>query len=319
MTGKLGPVCEDASCPLGCAQDDEAILVGRDRLHDLPGEFRVVRCRRCGLIRTNPRPTPQSIGAFYPDDYGPYQGTLIAADRPPRAIVPGWLRPVVRKLLNQNSHRLPPLPAGSLLEIGCASGSFMYHMAAEGWKVSGIEFSPSAAEAARALGFEVHAGSLETAPAPRQPHDLVVGWMVLEHLHDPIACLRKLHGWVRPGGWLAISVPNAGSLEFRLFGKRWYALQVPTHLYHFTPETLTALLAKGGWRVERVFQQRVLSNLVASVGYCLDDAGFAKIGRWLISLPDRAGRLQYLLFPLAWVMAALGQTGRMTVWARRDS
>ncbi|MGE5139780.1 MAG: class I SAM-dependent methyltransferase, partial [Rudaea sp.] len=172
---------------------------------------------------------------------------------------------------------------------------------------------------ARALGFHVHTGSLETAPAPAQPYDLVVGWMVLEHLHDPVACLRKLHEWVRPGGWLAISVPNAGSLEFRLFGRRWYALQVPTHLYHFSPQTLSALLAKGGWRVERVFHQRVLSNLVASVGYCLVDAGFARLGSWLVSFPDRAGRLQYLLFPLASVMAALGQTGRMTVWARRES
>jgi 2-polyprenyl-3-methyl-5-hydroxy-6-metoxy-1,4-benzoquinol methylase len=299
-------------------RDDETLFVGRDRLHDLPGDFPVIRCRHCGLIRTNPRPTPQSIGSYYPDDYGPYQGTLIAADRPPRSILPGWLRPVARKLLNQNSQRLPPQPVGRMLEIGCASGSFMHQMSVERWAVSGIEFSPSAAEAARALGFGVHTGSLETAPAPGQPYDLVVGWMVLEHLHDPVACLRKLHEWVRPGGWLAISVPNAGSLEFRLFGRRWYALHVPNHLYHFTPETLAALLAKGGWSLDRVFHQRDLSNLVASVGYCLADAGFSRLGRWLTSFPDRAGRLRYLLFPLASIMAALGQTGRMTVWARRE-
>lgn len=312
-------VCEDVGCPMGCAHEDETVLIGRDRLHDLPGEFAVVRCRHCGLIRTNPRPAPQSIGQYYPDDYGPYQGTLVATNQPPRSILPNWLRPVARKLLNQNTHRLPPQPVGRMLEIGCASGSFMYHMSTGGWAVRGIEFSDSAAEAARALGFEVHAGALETAPAPEQPYDLVVGWMVLEHLHDPVACLRKLREWVRPGGWLAISVPNAGSLEFRLFGRRWYALQVPTHLFHFTPETLSALLAKGGWRVERVFHQRVLSNFVASVGYCLADAGFSRLGRWLVAFPDRAGRLQYLLFPLASIMAALGQTGRMTVWARRES
>ena len=319
VNDEIGLDLEDAVCPMGCAHDDEAVLVGRDRLHDLPGDFPVVRCRHCGLMRTSPRPTPQSIGSYYPDDYGPYQGTLVATDQPPRSILPAWLRPVARKLLNHNTHRLPPQPIGRMLEIGCASGSFLHHMSREGWTVRGIEFSSSAAQAARSLGLQVHAGSLETAPAPEQPYDLVVGWMVLEHLHDPVACLRKLHEWVRPAGCLAISVPNAGSFEFRLFGRRWYALQVPTHLHHFTPDTLSALLAKGGWRVERVFHQRVLSNFVASLGYCLADIGFSRLGRWLVAFPDRAGRLQYVLFPLAWIMAALGQTGRMTVWARRVS
>src|SRR3546814_19345766 len=61
------------------------------------------------------------------------------------------------------------------------------------------------------------------------PVDLIVGWMVLEHLHQPLAVLRKLRRWIQPDGWLVLSVPDAGSLEFRVFGDRWYALQLPTH------------------------------------------------------------------------------------------
>lgn len=45
-----------AACPLGCPPTDETILVGRDRLYNLPGEFTVVKCRTCGLKRTNPMP-----------------------------------------------------------------------------------------------------------------------------------------------------------------------------------------------------------------------------------------------------------------------
>ena len=51
---------ESAACPIGCPPTDETILVDRDRLHNLPGEFTVVKCRNCGLMRTNPRPTPET-------------------------------------------------------------------------------------------------------------------------------------------------------------------------------------------------------------------------------------------------------------------
>jgi 2-polyprenyl-3-methyl-5-hydroxy-6-metoxy-1,4-benzoquinol methylase len=318
VSADIEPALEDVACPTGCTRSDELLLVARDRLHDLPGAFSIVRCRRCGLMRTNPRPTPEAMGAYYPAEYGPYQGTRVEPDRPTRRRLPGWFRSIARRLLDTRAQSLPPVAAGHLLEIGCASGSFMHLMARSGWRVTGIEFSATAATAARSLGYEVHAGSLESAPPPTESYDLVVGWMVLEHLHDPVACLRKLHEWTRPGGWLAISVPNAGSLEFRIFGNRWYALQVPTHLCHFTPDTLTSLLQQGGWQVEKVLHQRVLSNLFASVGYCLVDAGFERVGRWFITIPERAGRLEYLVLPVAWLLASLGQTGRMTVWARRE-
>ena len=73
---------EDAACPLGCARNDKYILTGRDLLHGFPGEFSIVKCRCCGLLRTNPRPAPESMGSFYPDDYGPFLDTLIQQVEP---------------------------------------------------------------------------------------------------------------------------------------------------------------------------------------------------------------------------------------------
>ena len=188
-----------------------------------------------------------------------------------------------------------------------------------GWDVEGLEFSPTAAQRAKEAGFRVHIGTLETAPdRPEAYYDLVVAWMVIEHLHDPIRGLAKLARWTRPGGTLALSVPNAGALEFTLFRDAWYALQLPTHLYHFTPPTLSRLLSKTGWRVERILHQRNLGNLIASVGYKLEDSGLTgSVSSWLIAFPERARTGQYALFPLAAIAAACGQTGRMTVWARK--
>ncbi len=307
---------QDRPCPLGCARDDETILVGRDLLHELPGEFSVVKCRCCGLMRTNPRPTPESISFYYPDDYGPYRGTQVQESRTALSGIKKQVRSTVRKFFNFNTTHLPVMVPGRLLEVGCASGAFLHEMAEEGWQVDGIEFSVKAAEAARSLGYNVHAGTLEAAPNPIEPYDLIVGWMVLEHLHDPVACLKKLRAWAKPGAWLVLSIPNAASLEFKVFKSRWYALQLPDHLYHFTPITAERILRAGGWRLEQTHHQRVLSNLVASVGYVLRDKGWGRAGQKLIDYPERAELLRYSLYPIAWVLAHFGQTGRMTIWAR---
>lgn len=54
-------LCGDrASTPLGPS---------RDRFHALPGEFALVRCAGCGLVRLSPRPVREGIGFYYPPQY----------------------------------------------------------------------------------------------------------------------------------------------------------------------------------------------------------------------------------------------------------
>lgn len=307
---------ENRPCPLGCLQDDVALLTGHDLQHGLPGEFTVVRCRTCGLIRTNPRPTLDTIDLYYPDNYGPYLSTRVTQDRP-ASNLKKLLKPVARRVFNFNTTSLPKLAPGRLLEVGCGSGAFLHQMFGRGWRVEGIEFAEKAAKAAAINGHHISVGPLETTRNSDMSFDLIVGWMVLEHLHDPVVGLRKLSTWAKPGSWLALSVPNAGSFEFRLFKEKWYALQVPTHLYHFTPATLQCVLRAGGWSLEKIFHQRVLSNLIASIGYVLRDRGYSKLGGKLIDFPDRDSKLHFALYPLAWCLSIFGQTGRMTVWARK--
>ncbi len=310
-------VLEDIACPLGCSKNDETVLTGRDLLHDLPGEFTVVKCRTCGLMRTNPRPTSNTIGFYYPNDYGPYVGTRVQLAMPkPANWIKRLFRPLAKRVFNFNTSILPSLVPGRMLEVGCASGSYLHHMAGQGWQVQGVEFSEEAAQAATQLGYHVHAGALETAPQPDEPFDLIVGWMVLEHLHHPIDGLKKLREWAKPGAWLVLSIPNAMSLEFRLFKDKWYALQLPTHLHHFTSSTLEKVLSASGWKLEKVHHQRVLSNLIASTGCVLRDNGYIKLGQKFIEFPNKSGWMVYALYPLAWLLSVFGQTGRMTVWAR---
>ncbi len=311
-----GVELETIACPMGCPEGDDLVLVGRDRLHDLPGEFPVVRCQHCGLMRTNPRPTSETIGFYYPDDYGPYQGTQVTNSR--WYSISQMLRKFVNVILPTHACLLPDLTAGRMLEVGCASGKFLHEMARKGWQVHGIEFSDSAAASARLLGYPVTTGQVESVADFEEPFDLVVGWMVIEHLHHPVEALTKLYNWTRSGGWLAISVPNAGSAEFRIFKENWYALHLPAHLSHFTPETMRKMLTAAGWSVERIQHQRTLTNLIMSANYWVaerfPDSFLSKMTGWIAK---KQRYLNLALYPLSTLLSFFGQTGRMTVLARK--
>jgi len=320
MIGPLETEVEKISCCLGCSDNDQVLFEAGDGLHHLPGRFGITKCQACGLIRTNPRPTQAAMEHYYPDNYAPYLGTVV---QPEDGASPNnfrkILRPLLRRIFDSRGTHLPVLKAGNLLEIGCASGSFLKEMADKGWNVQGIEFSKMAAKAARQLGYPVHQGPLENAPQPPSPLDLIVGWMVLEHLHDPISALKKLHNWSTPEAWFIFSVPNAGSLEFRIFKDNWYALQAPTHLHHFTPNSLKKVIEASGWHIVKIHHQRTLSNLVASIGYTIKNKGHLKLGEHLIDFPNTGGFMTYVLYPLSWLLSLFGQTGRMTVWARKSA
>lgn len=304
---------ETVSCPLGCPPDDEFILSGRDRLHGVPGEFPVIRCRQCGLLRTSPRPTPAAIQHYYPAAYGPYVSTSMSSAP---AAPPRQPRSLAGRLLAPRTNVIPPLAPGRLLEIGCGAGAFLHRMAQEGWEVEGLELSPDAGEEARRLGFPVFIGSLADAPDPPKPYDLIVGWMVLEHLHDPLQMLRKLSRWSAPGGWIALSVPDAGALEFRLFQDAWYALDVPRHLFHFTPKTAARVLRQSGWELQRIVWQDNPNNLILSLRNRFQERGWGRAADYLKDVADgrRHGRARQVLGKL---LGSLRASGRMTMWAQR--
>lgn len=308
---------EYARCPLGCTVDDKTVLTGTDRLYNLPGVFTVVRCKHCGLMRTHPRPTEDTISFYYPNNYGPYLSTEIDVNRK-SAMADPFLKKAIKNVFQFNTGRMPNIPPGRMLEIGCASGSFLAYMSDRGWDVDGIELSATAAENARKIGFSVYSGPTSSAPEPTVPYDLIVGWMVFEHLHQPLRELTRLRRWLHDKGTLVLSMPNAGSPQFKLFQSAWHDIHLPAHLFHYTPATLKMVLNRSGWQIIKIHPQRILSNLFKSMANRIGDSNdHSVLAGWLATFPDRGWKHHYLLYPLGYLLGLLGQTGRMTIWAKK--
>jgi 2-polyprenyl-3-methyl-5-hydroxy-6-metoxy-1,4-benzoquinol methylase len=268
---------EECSCLL-CAGGRWSILV--EAPDPTPGGgglwFAVVQCQDCGLCFTNPRPTPRSMGQFYPDQYLPHR-------RRQRAATPWWRRlPLLRRRSRRERQILPRCGQGRLLDFGCGGGAFLEQMHRAGWQVTGVDMSESAVRRVRAeLGVRALAGSLPHPALPEQGFDVVTMWHSLEHVHAPLEVLRAARRLLAPGGRLVVEVPNIDSLPFAWFGQAWFGLDLPRHLTHFVPETLRRMLERAGFEVGPVRRVRHSDWLRASAELACRLSGGRRWQRWL--------------------------------------
>jgi SAM-dependent methyltransferase len=242
---------ESVACVLCRSQEQDFVRAARDRLAGSAApaaEFKLVRCRSCGLIYVNPRPTRREMAPYYPDVYQAPPGSRRFVPRLEEAYRLRQHAEVVRRLAARRPAR------GRLLDVGCGSGELLTKLRDDGWTVRGLE--PSAAAVARGRTrhhLEIAEGTIEETDLPVEGYDVVVLAAVLEHLHDPLRGLIRARQLLAAGGLVAVLfLPMVDSPQARLFGSRWVALDLPRHLYHFTPATFAFAARRAGLRIESV-------------------------------------------------------------------
>ncbi len=201
--------------------------------------FAVVQCAACGFQFTNPRPAADAIGPYYESaDYVSHNSAATGLVNQVYRLARRFTMRGKVRWLNKFAPR-----RGRVLDYGCGTGHFLAAAQAAGWAVAGAEPNATArAEAARRVGQPIGAGDL--AAFEPGSFDAITLWHVLEHVHSLNETLTQLVRLLRPDGVLLIAVPNADSFDARHYGAQWAAYDVPRHLYHFVPTTMTRLLKK---------------------------------------------------------------------------
>jgi SAM-dependent methyltransferase len=277
-------------CEICGGTDFSPLMKARDRLHGVEGEFQLVKCRNCGLVFINPRPDQEEIKRFYPSEYGPHaerpgpshahrQSPLrrriysLYYDYPPRdqqnSVVLRALLLPVRWVIARNV--IPFRGTGKILDIGSGSGSFLASMKELGWDPYGVDISPEAVGRARSLGITMFHGEVQEVPFPEVFFDVITLRAVLEHVHRPVETLREVHRILKDQGVVYVVVPNIASLNFRIFGRFWYALEAPRHLYAYSPRVMRLLAKKTGFEVLSTRFRSSTLGLRASLQYWYDD------------------------------------------------
>jgi 2-polyprenyl-3-methyl-5-hydroxy-6-metoxy-1,4-benzoquinol methylase len=271
------PVCEH-----GLSED---LLQAPDRFHGRLQVHKLVRCSSCSMVWLENAPCPEEMGKHYGPDYDRTIGA--AGETSPGRWHDRW------ETLSKYK------TSGSLLDIGCSSGSFLKSLGNGHWELYGIEMSPEAAKkAVTRSGAQVFVGDVLSAPFEPESFDVITCFDVLEHLYNPRQVMTKVREWLKPDGVFYVLVPNIESAESRIFKTYWYGLELPRHLSHFSPKSLKRLAEIVGLR-ELALETARNSSLTHNLRYVNDEilrkCGISRTPLAKALPPSFAGQVFYKL------------------------
>ena len=311
-------------CPLCGSSDVRTWLQSVPRLGGTaPSRFRILRCGECGLGWTDPPPSDDELR----EAYGPAYTWLERPGRVARA--EALYRQVLARVDQARVVRLASRIAGGtkLLDVGCGDGLLVSEARRLGLEAFGVD-RPGAPLWPGCDASWRQAGDIETLEQPVGAFDVVSLFHVAEHLRAPLDLFRRVHGWLRPGGVFVVQVPNAGSIEAQWLGRRWYGLDMPRHLVHWSERSLRRALGQAGFDVVRIRHVSWRDNgpcLAGSLVPGLDplvERERAHAARPGPRVPAPLRRLAYLALvwgcvPLSLAEAAVGRAATLTVLARK--
>jgi SAM-dependent methyltransferase len=192
-------------------------------------------CPDCGAATTDPWPDAAASERAYAGWYRPATGRFAG---------PGDL--LLRRSRGLLARRLGRIaPPGTVLDVGAGDGVLLDALRARGRRAIGLERVSTRPD--------VHALDLDDLD---ERFGAIVFWHSLEHLTAPSRALQRAAELLLPGGVMVIALPNAGSLQAKVFGDDWLALDLPRHLVHLPANALLARLTELGLQVERVSHLR---------------------------------------------------------------
>lgn len=302
-------------CNLCGENNSNFLFESHDRQYNNPEIFKLVRCRRCGLVYLNPRPL--KFEKYYPSCYEPFRLPKVTF---PESLTSKFLSSERYYKKNKNSidqilskvfeWLYSPVPnslSGKILDVGCGSGAKLYGLKKRGWDVYGVDTSLDAVDfAKKKLNLEkVYLGTIESKKFPPGFFNAVLLSHVIEHLQDPKKTLREIKRILKPEGLLIITTPNFASLNSKIFRQFWFPLETPRHLYLFTPSTLIKLLSSVG-----------LVTLGSS--FNISSYSFAKSLGYFLGNKDRINnllmKLKFFFLPITYISSLIKRSDIFTVY-----
>jgi SAM-dependent methyltransferase len=240
-TGRLAEhLARTIECP-SCGGGEHA------RLFEKQG-FTFVRCADCRLVFVNPQVREDVVQ----DEYRTAETNDLWLD----VLTSERQLAMDRAKFAEFLDELEPSRGerGRLLDVGCSIGLFLDLARERGWDGLGLELAPRALAYAReTYGLEVLDVPLEDAGFEPESFDAVGLLSVLEHANEPRRMLSDCARVLRPGGAIAIVVPNVESLACRVLHEQARTFDGRNHLIYFSPSTLADILRRSGFEPSRIW------------------------------------------------------------------
>jgi SAM-dependent methyltransferase len=261
---------QNSFCPI-CSHAANLWCEAQDHHYGNSGRWQVYRCSQCNHLFQYPLPKENELMRFYSKSYYAHQSP--ETDFVPRGFQHRgiWLK--LHYLKNHRGyHHLTvsgnpmlgwlglllnyrPLcfdapvfhPGGTLLDFGSGSGQAVAFARHLGWEAEGIEINAKAVEAGRAAGVKVDHGSIDALENRTCRYEYIMSSHCVEHVPEVHRLFRAFFHALKPGGILAIDVPNGNSAAAKRFQQFSYYLGMPVHVHLFSPTSIRLLSKSTGF------------------------------------------------------------------------
>ncbi|MES2779403.1 MAG: class I SAM-dependent methyltransferase [Bacteroidota bacterium] len=215
----------------------------------------LMQCDNCGLRSIWPRPSDEEIVDMYASEY------FTEADSKTHHMNDEYV-----KLLNEGDYASGVaemksyVSSGNILEIGCATGNFLYALKKGGFNVKGIELSEFAVTYAKQhFGIDIINQSFDDKLLGKgiseNEFDIIIMGDVLEHFTNPTESMQLAHKILKPGGVVIIHLPGTLNLIssrlafflYKLIGTQKTMTIPPYHLTEFSAGTARKMCEMAGF------------------------------------------------------------------------
>lgn len=255
-------------------------LYPMEMMHGKLGPFHYVHCLQCESIYQPEKMDDYS--QYYPNSYYSFQynepDTLSGRIRQHKrkfrnryyyfsegliGRLLAWVRPCP---INHLSRHVKLRRDMVILEIGSGTGELLHEIADLGIKkIIGIDpFIPQ--DIVYKNGALVYKSSIENLATfvGNEKFDLIMFNHSLEHSPTPFADVASISQYLKTGGEILIRLPVSGSAIAHHYGKYWWSLDAPRHIYLFSTKSIELLAKKCGLSIKRAHFEGTIDDFLAS-------------------------------------------------------
>jgi len=209
-------------------------------------QFTIVACEECGFCFLNPRPDKEGIKS--------YRSLQNTNSESKNNVLGNKVDLFIKKRRIKKRFKLVSRikKSGKILEIGCSNGELLSIFKKHNWETVGIEKNPEERKYAQnSLNLDVREEE-ELVKFEEHFFDVIMLWHVLEKVHDLNKFLTTIFQKIKPDGVLIISLPMCESYDAVLYNKFWAGFNLPMNLYHFTEDSIKALMKKHSFEIKKI-------------------------------------------------------------------
>lgn len=215
--------------------------------------FALVKCSKCQLVFTNPRPIEARISEYRPNIHSPLKEAMSSG---------GMVNTIVRRITGRfkreaiYSHKT----SGHLLDYGLYDAKFLETMSKSDWKVDGLTTYP---EAGKSLPKTINLLAGIHSLSSQSQYDVITSWHTLDQSYDLKSTFKALRKSLKPDGYMFVALTNHNSLDAKSYREAWAAYDQPRALYHFSIDSFTRFVKQNRMNVLDVLPMKFYSYYVS--------------------------------------------------------